>query len=457
MAGIGFELRKLMRKQSLWGLLQAYTYAGAIGSGPWVLSIIGILLIGILSIGVVQPASQVTQFQTSVTYLVATSLIFTGLAQVAFTRFISDRIFEKKWKDLLPNVHGLLTVVLLSATVLAIVAAFLFLRGEGVIYRLLMITGFTLLSGVWVLTTMLSSMKRYRSVFFLFAFAYALIVVCSLLLRPWGLNGLLGGFVFGHFLLLAGMWYLAVREFRDGKQLVSFDFLKRSKLYPILVAVGLLYNLGIWADKFMFWFFPATSQHIIGSLRGSLIYDFPVFLAYLSIIPGMATFLVVMETDFADYNDKFYDAVRHGGSLKYIESMRDEMVYAIQQGLGQIAKIQTLAVLVTFVTAPYLLDLLGISRLYLPLLHVQVVGAGLQVGVMAVLNVFFYLSQLRVALLLCVLFVVLNVVLTGVSLWLGAAYYGYGFAVAQLVTLLVGLRLLTRRMSRLEYQTFMLQ
>jgi uncharacterized membrane protein len=49
MAGIGFELRKLLKRDSLLGLMQAYTYAGIIGSGPWVLSIVGILIIGLLS------------------------------------------------------------------------------------------------------------------------------------------------------------------------------------------------------------------------------------------------------------------------------------------------------------------------------------------------------------------------------------------------------------------------
>jgi len=129
----------------------------------------------------------------------------------------------------------------------------------------------------------------------------------------------------------------------------------------------------------------------------------------------------------------------------------------VQQGLAQIAKIQALAVLATFVAGPWLLDALGISRLYLPLLHVQVIGAGLQVGVMAVLNVFFYLDERRTVLWLCLLFVALNIVLTGVSLWYGAPLYGYGFALAQLATLALGLRWLTRRLDRLEYRTFMLQ
>lgn len=457
MAGIGFELRHMLRKNTLLSLVQAYAYAGVIGSGPWVLSIVGILLVGIFSASVVVPATLVTQFQTSVTYLVASSLIYTSLVQLAFTRFISDRLFEKHKHLVMPNLHGLMVIVLLGAGVLATLALFIVLPGLGLAYRLLMLAGFMLMSGVWVLTVLLSGMKRYKAIVGLFGLAYGLIVASALLLRPWGLEGLLGAFVLGHFVLPAGMWLLVVKEFHPARRLISFDFLHPDKLYPSLVAVGLLYNLGIWADKFMFWFFPPTSQPIIGHLRASLIYDLPVFLSYLSIIPGMAVFLVRIETDFVEYYDKFYDAVRGGGSLEYIEAMRDEMVYAIQQGLGEIAKIQTLAVLVTFVAGPWLLDTLGISRLYLPLLHVQVVGAGLQVGLMAVLNVFFYLDQRRTVLLLCAMFVLLNVALTGLTLAFGAALYGYGFALATLLTLAAGLLLLSRRLHRLEYQTFMLQ
>ena len=43
------------------------------------------------------------------------------------------------------------------------------------------------------------------------------------------------------------------------------------------------------------------------------------------------------------------------------------------------------------------------------------------------------------------------------SLWWGAALYGYGFAFSVLVTLATALALLDRRLSRLEYETFMLQ
>lgn len=457
MAGIGFELRHLLRKNTLLGLLQTYVYASVIGSGPWVFSIVGILLMGLLSIGLVVPSYLVTQFQTSVTYLVAFSLIWTGLAQLAFTRFISDRLFEKRHDLVLPNLHGLLLLTLASAACWGLLACFTVFSGQRLLYRVLMLAGFALMCGVWILTVLLSGMKRYKAITLLFAGTYSLIVLLSLPLRHYGLEGLLASFVLGHLLLFAGMWVLVLREFTPHRRILAFDFLRPSWLYGSLVLTGLLYNLGIWADKLIFWFYPDTSQLIIGSLRASLIYDIPVFLSYLSIIPGMAVFLVRIETDFVEYYDKFYSAVRDGGSLEYIESMRNEMVYAIQNGLGEIAKIQTLAVLVTFVAGPAVLRLLGISDLYLPLLHVQVVGAALQVGLMAVLNVFFYLDQRRTVVWLCAELVALNVIFTGISLYLGAAFYGYGFTLAMLVTLCTGLMQLSRALDQLEYKTFMLQ
>lgn len=456
MAGIGFELRKLLRKDTLVGLLQAYTFAGIIGSGPWVLSIIGILIIGLLSHTVVIPSHLVTQFQTSVTYLIASSLIYTGGVQLAFTRFVSDRLFEEQDEMVMPNLNGLLMLVIISASLLGTLGIFALFPGQSIAYRILMLAGFVLMSAIWVVTIFLSGMKRYKAIVALFALGYGITVSLALILRPFGLEGLMAGFVLGHCVLLAGMWTLTAFDFRP-QRLVAFDFTRLETLYPSLLCIGVLYNLGVWIDKFMFWFFPYTSEPVIGALRASLIYDLPVFLAYLSIIPGMAVFMVRIETDFVEYYDKFYDAVRSGGSLEYIENMRDEMVYSIKQGLAEIGKIQTLAVLVTFVAGPTLLNALDISELYLPLLYIQVIGAGLQVILLSILNVFFYLDQRRIILFLCAEFLVLNVALTGLTLWQGAAYYGYGFTLAVLITLCTALAVLDRKLNRLEYETFMLQ
>ena len=60
-------------------------------------------------------------------------------------------------------------------------------------------------------------------------------------------------------------------------------------------------------------------------------------------------------------------------------------------------------------------------------------------------------------LLLTGLLPVFNLVFTALSLLLGANWFGYGFALAMLLTVLLGLWVLNRKLENLEYQTFMLQ
>lgn len=456
MAGIGFELRKLLRRQSYSGLLQAYAYAGIISAGPWILSIIGILLIGILSIGVVTPRGLIAQFQVSVTYVMAGSLILTGVVQLAFTRFIADRLFEKKDDWVLPNFNGLLLVTVAVSGVVGLAVVITLFAQESVIYRLLLLAAFVIMCATWVAAVFLSGMKRYKEIVALFFFGYIVVIGAALLLRPFGLEGLMAGFVCGHFLLLTGMMMLIYRSFRSSRG-VGFDLFRPGAMFGSLALTGLFYNAAIWADKFIFWFTPETSQHVIGPLRASVIYDLPIFLAYLAIIPGMAVFLVRIETDFVEYYDKFYDAVRDGAPLATIERTRNNLVYSARQGLFDIAKIQAVTVLVVLALGERLLQWIGISPLYLPLLSVDVVATSLQVILLGILNILFYLDKRRMVTLLTALFLVSNALFSWLSIQMGASFFGYGFALSLLLTVLVGLWWLDRRFDALEYETFMLQ
>jgi uncharacterized membrane protein len=166
---------------------------------------------------------------------------------------------------------------------------------------------------------------------------------------------------------------------------------------------------------------------------------------------------VRIETDFVEYYDAFYNAVRGGSSLEHIEDMRNTMVQTVRLGLYEIVKVQAIAALLLFVIGPWVLRLLGISELYLPLLYVDVIGASLQVVLLGVLNIYFYLDRRREVLLLTGTFVVLNFVLTRLTLELGPAWYGYGFAVSLLIVVALALYLLDRKLERLEYETYMLQ
>jgi polysaccharide biosynthesis protein PelG len=455
MAGIGFELRRLLKKDSIFGIIRAYGYAGVISSGPWVLSILSVMLIGVLSIGQVIPKTLIVQYLISVTYLMAASLIITGPLQLMLTRFISDRLFEKRRQAVLPNLFGaLLLTTLVTGTLGTGVTVILF--KASFFYKLLIVASLTTLADIWMVVIFLSGMKSYHAILAVFAIGYGTAIIASLLLRAKGMEGLLAGFLIGQSVLLFTMLYLVARQY-PGNALVSMEFLSPRKSYYSLAAAGLMFNLAIWADKFIFWSNPATSQPVIGPLRASIIYDLPIFLAYLSIIPGMAVFLVRMETDFVESYDNFYNAIRQGDTLKHIYLYKDAMVLNVKQGIYEIFKVQGLTVVLLFLASGLLMDTIGISRLYTRLFQVDMLGIGGQVLLLAILNVTFYLDLRGTACLLCAMFLGTNTFASWLSIRMGPHYFGVGFVTATILTSMVGLFLLDRRFKDLEFRTFMLQ
>ncbi len=213
--------------------------------------------------------------------------------------------------------------------------------------KLTIFTCLVLLCNQWLIIIFLSGMKEYYRIFFTMMLSYGLMIVLSITLPPFGLLGLVLIFCGCQALLTFAFLYHVIRDF-PAKQLIAFEFLNPKKAFYSLLVCGFLYNLGVWLDKFVFWFREETSHQVVALFRASYIYDLPIFVAYLAIIPGMAVFMLRMETDFADACLKFYDAVREGATLKSIYLLKDKMVLACQQSIYEIFKVQggmTLALL----------------------------------------------------------------------------------------------------------------
>lgn len=455
MAGVGVSMRTASRRTSLSGELAAYAYAGMISAGPLILSITGILLIGILSLPEMARPELLVQFQVSATYLTALSLIVTGPFQLSFTRFISDRIYKRQFSRVLSNYNGVTLVTTVVTGLLGLTAILTIFRDESLIYRVLMLLGFVTLSNLWISVIFLTSVKQYRAVFLFFLGGYAIAVTLAIMLNGYGLEGLLAGFVFGHVIILVGLVGLVNYKFRSDRY-ISMDVFDRRAFYVSLALIGFLFNLGVWLDKFMFWY-SATGQNVIGSLHASVIYDIPIFIAYLCIIPGMAVLFYRLETNFVVDQKQFFDAVRSGGTLQEIHDAHDAMVRSAKVALYEILKVQAVVALLIFAFGDKLLGLLGISMLYLPLLHIDVIGVSLQVLFLGILNIFFYIDRRNAVLCLTALFVALNGALTWFTLEIGPNLYGYGFAASLLVVVLVATYMLNRSFNLLEYQTYMLQ
>lgn len=66
MAGIGFELRKILSRDSYTATLHAYVYAGLFNParGRGCCSIVSVMLVGVLSLGLLMPKMLVRQFRS---------------------------------------------------------------------------------------------------------------------------------------------------------------------------------------------------------------------------------------------------------------------------------------------------------------------------------------------------------------------------------------------------------
>jgi uncharacterized membrane protein len=319
-----------------------------------------------------------------------------------------------------------------------------------------MLSNLLVLSNIWILVVMLSGLRTYKLILGAFVIGYGLTVSAALWLRVYGLEGLMAGFFIGQSVMMFLMLALLVHEY-PAEKMISFGFLDKNKVFYSLAAISIIYNLGIWADKIIFWFNPLTSEPVIGPLRSAFIYDPPIFLAYLAIIPGMAVFLLRMEADFVDRYDAFFNAIREGDTLLSIRRLKGEMINTIQASFIEIFKIQMITSVVIIFAADRILSTFGISTNFRMLFSVDVVAVGVQVVLLGIFNVLFYLDKRYMILSLAILFAISNVILTLISQSLGPAFYGFGFAGAVLITTVLGFSVLNRKLNRLEYETFMLQ
>ena len=458
MAGIGFELRRMLAQDSLLGKAQAYALASVIGSGPWILSIAAMLLIGFGQLQLEPTSVGLASFHTSVTYLMSASLVFTGPMQLAFTRYTADRLFENQRGLVLPNLWGVLLLTLVLAFAVGVAALLLLFQGPAFspLYRISMLVAFVSLCGIWVIVSFASAIRQYRRVLMVFLVSYSLTVAASLSLRVLGLQGLLLGFAIGQSCLLFMLLALVVHEF-PVERLLGFDFLRGHRMYPSLMATGACFSLGLWIDKWIFWADPSIGIAVIGPLRAAPMYDIPTFLSYLTLIPGMAVFLVHLETGVALQCEQFDHTITGGGTLAQIRTAREELTQAVHSGLQAVFKVQGFTTVMAIAVAPEVLRTLGLPGSFGAIFKIQLAAAAIELVLLSVLNVLFYLDQRGIALRISVVFVASNAFFSWASLQLPAAFFGYGLVLSVLLSSLLAWHALRRVLQQLEYQTFMLR
>ena len=454
MAGIGFELKRAVHETSYAGTIRGYLFAAVISSGPWMLSILTLGLLGVISIAFL-PSQARDLLSATVTHSFAISLLTTGLIQMFVTRYLADKLYVNETEAVVPTFVG---VLVLASAIQFVLMMLLYTRTSLPLdYRLPAVALYVAISGIWLSMIFLSAARDFISIVVSFAIGYAVSFVAALTLGArFGPSAYLAGFAGGQVMLLALLASRVLAEFDVNssfglrRSLAVFGYVRR---YPGLLAIGAIYNLAFWIDKIVFWFSP-EGIGVSSYLNVFPAYDTSFFLASLTLVPALAIFLLNIETDFYNHYKNFYAGIMNKRGWAEIAEAKEGMIQSVKSSYLTLFKIQAAIVLLVIALAPAMLTALGAPQSHWYIFRIAVLAMGVQVFLLDTVTILLYLDMRGSVLIVSSVFLISNLTFTLVTLRGGYAFYGYGFLYASLLSLIVAIALLQNRFANLEYLTF---
>jgi uncharacterized membrane protein len=450
MAGVGFELRRMIEeRRGMVAKVRAYSCAGLISSGPWLMTILTLTLLNLAGpyLGGTEGYSL---FRALVTYAFAFSLILQGIAQMAVTRRVADLLYTKRYDAVLPAFVA--TIVGVGVVHALIGAAFCVWAGFSPLLSFLAVTLFAIIGMTWIALIWLTVVRQYDEV--LRAYVYGTLVAMVgvlLLFLGRGTVGILAAYTAGQAFTLALLLRTIVRGMNasGGRDLSVFRSLIH---FPMLVGVGLFYNAAIWVDKMIFWFQDGVGPHRL--VRYHPLYDTCSFLAYLTVVPALAVNLVRLETAFYERYRGYYGAILGGTPLAVIEDKRRRMLGNLEESMVRLLKTQGAITALVILFAPVICDTLKLPPIAVRLFRLTCLGGLFHVLLLINILMQMYFDLRKQALATSLTFLVLNGLLAWWSVNRGVETYGIGYALASFMSLLLGYLLLYRSLDRLDYMTF---
>ena len=392
-------------------------------------------------------------FFVSISLTYAITLVLTGPIQMVLTRFSADQEYTKTAEQIFPTFVFVLAWGSFMFAVLGLVLFVGFVDAP-LPFRLAAAMLMMIVGAIWTASIFLTAIKDYKQVLIGFAVGSITTFLCSGMGGKWyGLNGAMIGFVLGHGLLLL-LLFSAIYKEVGNKEIGTPHFLREICKYWPLAICGFAYNLGIWVDKFLFWWLDPGAVQVSGMLYAAPVYDRVVYFSFLTIVPGMAVFLLKLETDFSIANEAFFQHVLRKATLEQIADKKKDMITALQDGFGLLMKVQGMFTVVLILSAEKVLHFLGLSAVQTGIFQISLIGTFLLVIFMSLLMVLHYLDKGVDAMICTSTFAIINALITGFSIYAGERWYGVGFTVAAGIGMVLTALFVNHHVRNLEYDTF---
>lgn len=455
MAGIGFKLRSLARQDSISSIVAAAGHAAMVAAGPWLFTIATLAVITIAT-DRISGLDVLATFRAIVIYAFAISLVFSAPVTIVATRLVGDALWLKQPRRVLALLLGGLWAVQVPT-----------MLGVGIVVALfdvpmadaLTLAAMTALaSGIWTAISFCSAVRDYRGVTlsFLIGLAIALVGCIGTAILGGGHLAMSIAFAAGLTAVLFGLIGRVMATFphpiaAPGEILRSYR--EGARTYWTICIGALLGTAAVWVDKVVFWF-SDVGEAVDNGLRHAPIYDSTMFIASLALIPALSSFVVNLETGFFERYQRYYATIATHGTLEQIEAGRQRLT---RYTLDRLALITiTLAGIATILllTAPIIVEAVGLRFRQIAILRYGVLGAIFQFVFIASSSLLLFFDRRQPYIATQALYFCLNIGFAILSLHLGEDFYGAGFFAAALVAAAVTFLAAEGTFRRLNFLTF---
>lgn len=434
MAGIGFELKKVFKRNSVVGTLKGYAISGVVVTGPMFLSIT--LLIGLRHIyegfGIHMTAER-EMISCLITYATLFSVVWVNTFSIVVIRYVSDALYLNQYEKVMPSFYGSISLLLLFGEV--IFGLFLLIMRIPTKALFLSLVLFAIYVVVWMQINYLSSIKNYKGLLTAFAAAVAIGLLVGYLLIKFFKGdvsyAIIIAVIFTYTILAVCNQIMLAQFFPKGKGSM-FAFLEVFETHSNLFITGLFMQMGLYGHIIVMWLSPA-GEVVSHGLRQCTTYDMPAMVAFLTGIVTMINIVVSLEVNFYQYFSRYLNLLNKGSIVeiknaeeRMKESLYDEIYYCVAK--------QFLVTISCIVFGSMLLrsSFFGMTEEMIGIFRVLCVGYGAYACGYALVLVMFYLNYKKVYVVMAVF--AACTILLGFVFSLGPeSLYGVGFTISGIV------------------------
>ncbi len=397
MAGIGFELKRLFKKEGVFNTIFAGVYATAVTVGPTIIVIIALNIMYMLPPYTGVAYSDRELLSSTILYVFVFALILASPINVILSRYVADKIYEEDFDSIFSSVETGSVLIAVSVGILGIPfgCAMYFIGHLPIYYIFASYLFFAGLSFTFYYMTFITVLKEYRKITFSFLGSLAagfLFVVVSVY---WFGLSIVDAILFGlmiSFLLIAMILLTFIKRSFVNHNKNSGELLIYIKKSWWLILANALYIWGLYVHNFVFWSLSDYKILVANVFQSAPTYDMATYLAMISNISVLVIFVVNVETKFHTAYKAYCESII-GAAGKDIRRAKQKMIESLRRETIYMVQIQIIVNIIVYIAALVIFPKIGIEGVALSMYPALSIGYMILYLVQCLMIFLFYLDD----------------------------------------------------------------